>query len=120
MCIKFENNIPIHIQIINHIKILIITGIYKPGEKIPSVRDLALEYKVNPNTIQKSLSELENIKLIYTESTNGKYVTDNKSIINKYKNEYIKTLTNNYINKMKELNLNKDDINEILGGIKWN
>ena len=81
---NFDNNIPIYVQIVDYLKTYIIRGEFKSGERLPSVRDLAALFKVNPNTMQKALGELENIKLIYTERTNGKYVTEDKKIINGY------------------------------------
>ena len=79
---SFDNERPIYLQLMEMIKIQIISGKIKPGEKLPSVRDYAHEVKVNPNTVQKALTELERENLIYTERTNGKYVTDNSSLIN--------------------------------------
>ena len=110
MEINFDNNIPIYIQLVEYLKKEIILGRFKPGERIPSVRDLALLLKVNPNTIQKSLTELEYQKLIYTERTNGKYVTEDKKIIEKIKNDYAKELTNKYFSNMKSIGYNEKEI----------
>ena len=79
----FDNNIPIYIQLVDKLKIYIISDKIKVGERLPSVRELAMQLKVNPNTVQRALGELENLKLIYTERTNGKYVTTDKNLINK-------------------------------------
>lgn len=67
MQFEFENNIPIYIQLMEQMKLQIIAGELKPGDRIPSVRELAMVHKVNPNTMQKALSELEDAGLIYTE-----------------------------------------------------
>ena len=75
MILEFDNNKPIYLQLVEDIKKSIIKGEYKPGDKLPSVREYALLMKVNPNTMNKALLELENIKLIYTERTTGKYIT---------------------------------------------
>ena len=72
----FDNNIPIYIQVLEYMKIYLISGVFKCGEKLPSVREFATTFKVNPNTMQKALAELESMNLIYTERTNGKYVTN--------------------------------------------
>ena len=111
---NFDNNIPIYLQLVSLIKNDIIKGTLSPGEKLPSIRDLAITYKVNPNTVSKALSELENISLIYTERTNGKYVSSDISIINKYKEEYAASLTEEYINKMINLGYNKEEINKYI------
>ena len=111
---NFYNNIPIYLQLVSLIKNDIIKGALSPGEKLPSIRDLAITYKVNPNTVSKALSELENISLIYTERTNGKYVSSDISLINKYKEEYATSLTEEYINKMINLGYNKEEINKYI------
>ena len=81
MSFDFKNDIPIYIQIIEHLKLQIISKKYLPNQKIPSVRELSLIFEVNPNTIQKALLELEYIGLIYTDRTNGKYVTGDEKLI---------------------------------------
>ena len=103
----FDNNIPIYIQLVEQLKIYIISGHFKPGEKIPSVRDLALSTKVNPNTMQKALVELEEQKLIYTERTNGKYITTDEVLINKIKQEYALSLSNKYFKSMESIGFSK-------------
>ncbi len=116
MILEFDNNKPIYLQVIEDIKKSIIKGEYKPGDKIPSVREFALKMKVNPNTMAKALSELENIKLIYTERTNGKYITTDEKIIKKYKEKYLKNKTKNFIKEMEELELTKKEIEELIKG----
>lgn len=110
MNFEFDNNTPIYIQLVEQLKMYIISGNIKSGERLPSVRELALLTKVNPNTMQKALVELENLKLIYTERTNGKYVTTDSKLINKYKLEYAKELTREYFSKMDSIGLTKDEV----------
>ena len=101
----FDNNIPIYIQLLDYMKIYLISGVFKCGEKLPSVREFSETFKVNPNTMQKALSELESMNLIYTERTNGKYVTNDKKVIEKLKNEYAMTLAKSYFQGMKKIGL---------------
>ena len=110
----FDNDRPIYIQLVEQLQIYIISGKIQLGEKLPSVRDLALKTKVNPNTMQKALAELEDLKLIYTERTNGKYVTTDNKLLNKFKSKYAKEKTQKYINEMKELNFTKEEIIDFL------
>ena len=105
MNFEFDNSTPIYTQIIENIKICIISGIFTPGEKLPSVRELASQTKVNPNTMQKALTELEETKLIYTERTNGKFVTDDKKLIEKIKRELAEEKVNNYLNDMQNIGI---------------
>ena len=112
----FDNNIPIYIQLLEYMKIYLISGAFKCGDKLPSVRDFANNFKVNPNTVQKALSELESMKLIYTERTNGKFVTKDEKLIHKLKDEYAITLAKSYIEGMKRIGLGKaDSINYLKG-----
>lgn len=101
----FDNERPIYIQLVEMIRIEIVSGKFKKGQKIPSVRELALIMKVNPNTMQKALMELENEKLIYTERTNGKYVTENEELIETVKRKLAKEIVNNYLNSMKDIGI---------------
>ncbi len=105
----FDNNIPIYIQLLEYLKIYLISGVFKCGEKLPSVREFSTTFKVNPNTMQKALAELESMKLIYTERTNGKYVTNDKELIEKLKDEYAITLAKSYFHGMKRIGLGKAD-----------
>ena len=109
MELTFDNNIPIYIQLLEYMKIYLIQGVFKCGEKLPSVREFATSFKVNPNTMQKALSELESMNLIYTERTNGKYVTKDEKLIAKLKDEYALTLAKSYIDGMKRIGLAKAD-----------
>ncbi len=113
----FDNNIPIYIQLLEYMKIYLISGVFKCGEKLPSVREFANTFKVNPNTMQKALSELENMKLIYTERTNGKYVTNDIKLIEKLKDDYAIELAKSYFRGMKRIGLGKADSIKYLEGI---
>ncbi len=110
----FDKNIPIYIQIEDKIKLDIITNKYQPGEKIKSVREFALELKINPNTINRALLELEEQGLIITQRTSGKYITEDKNIIEKEKNKLINKKIDEFMNDMKELQLDKNKIIQII------
>lgn len=107
---NFNNEYPIYLQIVAEIKNNIISGNIKPGEKLLSVREYALRYKVNPNTMQKALQELEDNKIIYTERTNGKYVTTNIKLLKEIKDQNIKLKINSFIKEMNNMGLTSDDI----------
>lgn len=101
----FDNERPIYVQLVEKLRIEIVSGKSQSGERIPSVRELALTARVNPNTMQKALAELESEGLIYTERTNGKFVTDNKELIEKIKRELAVEKVNNYIKDMKNIGI---------------
>ena len=100
----FDNERPIYIQLVEIIRIEIVSGKFKKGQRMPSVRELALIMKVNPNTMQKALAELENEQLIYTERTNGKYVTEDEELIEKIERKEEKSVRHN----MKKIGIDYD------------
>lgn len=114
MTYNFDNERPIYLQLVQMIKLQIISGKLKCGEKLPSVREYANEVKVNPNTMQKAMQELERENLIYTERTNGKYVTDDIALINKMKKAKAKYLITSFVKDMESIGIYKDDITKYL------
>lgn len=105
----FDNERPIYIQLMEKIRLEIVSGKLKKGERMPSVRELAITMKVNPNTMQKALVELENEKLIYTERTNGKFVTENEERIEEVKKELAKEKVKTYLNSMKDIGISFEE-----------
>ena len=105
----FDNERPIYIQLLEKIRLEIICGNLKSGQRLPSVRELALTARVNPNTMQKALTELESEGLIYTERTNGKFVTKNEKLIENIKKELAKEKVNNYLNDMKNIGITYEE-----------
>ena len=118
MKFQFNNTEPIYIQIVEQLKLNIISGELKPQEPLPSVRELALLTKVNPNTMQKALSELEECGLIYTERTCGKFVTGDTSLIGKYKEEFCENAAKTYLSQMKQLGLDNKTAIDYLNNFK--
>ena len=110
----FSNDAPIYTQLIEQIQVGIVTGVFPKGERLPSVRDLATEAGVNPNTMQKALAELERDGLVKSQRTSGRFVTDDKEKIM----EVRRTLAYDEIERMVEtissLGYQKDDILRLL------
>ena len=111
---NFDSERPIYLQIMDIIKNQIISGILKPGDKIPSVRELALKFKVNPNTIVKSLYFLETDGLIYTDRTIGKFITSDLLIIKLHKEKYLKQKMINFLNDISLLGYTKEEVVKLL------
>ena len=101
----FDNERPIYVQLVEKLELDIVSGKFKPGERIASVRELALTAQVNPNTMQKALTELENRGLIYTERTNGKFVTKNQELIEKVKEDLATKKAKIYLENMKNIGI---------------
>jgi GntR family transcriptional regulator len=117
----FDNERPIYIQLVERLRKEIVSGKLKVGERLPSVRELALTTRVNPNTMQKALVELENEGLVYTERTNGKFVTNNKELIERIKKELAEEKINNFLNDMKNIGITYEETKiylQELGGNK--
>lgn len=95
---KFIDGIPIYSQIVDELTVRIARHDYLPGQKLPSVRDIAAQACVNPNTVQRALAELERSGLVRTERTNGRFVTDDEKVLK----EIYKSLSSAYINEMIE------------------
>lgn len=98
-----DNDRPIYMQLMEKIRLDIIAGIYKPGDKLPSVRDLALDASVNPNTMQKALSELERSGLVYAQRTSGRFITEDKEMLEQLKVELATEQIRQFFEKMKQL-----------------
>lgn len=105
---------PVYIQIVEQLELNIITGIYKTGEKMPSVRELAAEASVNPNTMQKALTELERGGLIYTQRTNGRFITEDRGMIMEIKKELVKEQVTEFLNKMDKLGFSRKEIRSFI------
>ncbi|MEK3660697.1 GntR family transcriptional regulator [Paenibacillus sp. FSL F4-0236] len=110
MTIEFDNNLPIYIQIMNHIKGEIVTGKLKPGDKILSVRELANELQINPNTVQRTFQELEREEIVETRRGMGRYVTSNEGTILTIKKEMAKDVLDRFIRGMQDLGFQGEDI----------
>jgi len=110
MSIEFDNNLPIYIQIMNYIKGEIVTGKLKPGDRIPSVRELASELQINPNTVQRTFQELEREEIVETRRGMGRYVTSEEHKIMTIKKEMAKDILDRFIRGMKELGFKDDEL----------
>ena len=115
MAWEFKDQRPIYIQLIEQIKLKIISGEYKPGQKFPTVRELAEEASVNPNTIQKALAELERAGLVYSQRTSGRFITEDVGMIKNIKLDIAKDEVVNFLESMKSLGLSNEEIMEFLG-----
>lgn len=110
MAWKFDNNLPIYMQITNIIKLQIVTKQLKSGDRLPSVRDLAETAGVNPNTIQRALSDLESEGFVYSMRTTGRFVTDNHELIAGTRLQLAKAELENFTTNMLNLGYEKTEL----------
>lgn len=106
---ELDNDRPIYLQLMERIQHDIISGVYKPGDKIPSVRDLALDATVNPNTMQKALSELERNGLVYSQRTSGRFITDDEELLKYMKMQLATEHIRQFFEQMHQLGFSDDE-----------
>lgn len=111
---NLDSERPIYFQLIERITMDIISGVYQPGEKLPSVRELAQEAGVNPNTMQKSLSELERTGLLYSQRTSGRFITEDMDMIEKTKTDLASEQIKEFLKKMEHIGFSKQDIIQLI------
>ena len=117
MAWNLDSDRPIYAQLLERIQLQIVSGTYGPGDKLPSVRELAAEASVNPNTMQKAFAELERSGLIVTKRTSGRFVTEDKDMITQIRTQLAKEEALSLIEKMKELGFEKNDILALLSAV---
>ncbi len=105
---------PIYSQLIEQIEIKICSGIFSPGSKLPSVRELAQEAAVNPNTMQRALSKLEEDGLLYTNRTSGRFITEDSNMIQQAKQKLASEQISEFLDKMKSLGFGKAETLSII------
>lgn len=114
MAWQFSSQQPIYQQIVACIAQGIISGKYPMGEKLPSVRDFALEASVNPNTMQRAMAELEIMGLITTQRNSGRSVTTEEDVIQKAKNQRAQVLVETFLDEMQSIGYSREDTMALL------
>ncbi|MDK2807468.1 MAG: hypothetical protein PWP24_199 [Clostridiales bacterium] len=116
---ELKNDRPIYLQLMEQISFRIVAGMYQPGAKLPSVRDLAADASVNPNTMQKALVDLERSGLIFTNRTSGRFITEDVSMIQSMKLDLAKEQLQIFLEQLKKLGFSEEEVkNFILNQVK--
>ena len=115
---SFRNDQPIYSQLIQRLTEAIVSGVYAPGEKLPSVREMALESGVKPNTVQRSLTELEREGLVFSQRTAGRFVTENENMIVNAKLHIADERVSEFLRSMKTLGCGRQEIISLIEGAK--
>lgn len=111
---ELKSDRPIYAQILEEMKKRIVSGYYKPGEKLLAVRELAQEARVNPNTMQKAMTELERENLVYAVRTTGRYITEDTELIKATKKEFAQSHVDYYYKQLRALGYQKNEMIELL------
>jgi len=111
---KFRSDLPIYTQLVEQIKLGIVSGSLLPGERLMSVRDMATEAGVNPNTMQRALQELERDGMVYSQRTAGRFVTENMQVIERAKKKIAEEQIRSFLGAMKKLGYQREEIFALL------
>ena len=111
---SFANDLPIYTQLIEQIKVGVVTGAFPPGERLPSVRDLATEAGVNPNTMQRALAQLESEGLVYSQRTAGRFVTEDASLLEHTRRQLAADRINKFLAEMAALGYDREACTELI------
>lgn len=114
---NFTDDKPIYMQLMEQIQLRIICGKYKAGAKLPSVREIASKISVNPNTIQKALTELEKTGLVFSKRTSGRFITEDIEIIKHIRCNLAKDTVTSFFKNMNEIGYTQDEIVELVKNI---
>ena len=110
----FDNNKPIYLQIMDKIKLQIVSHKLEPNQQLPTVRELASEAGVNPNTIQRALSDLEREGFVYTQRTAGRFVTEDLDLILQSRKQLSEEQLQQFVTGMVEFGYEKEELPTVL------
>ena len=110
MAWEFKNGIPIYLQIMEGIKTRIAGGLLPPGSKLPSVRDLAAQAGVNPNTMQRAMTQLEQEGLLYTQRTSGRFVTEDEAKMKELRSSLSEKYVEELFTQLSRLGMSREEI----------
>lgn len=105
-----DSDRPIYKQLVEQIELRIISGVYAPGDKLESVREMAMDAGVNPNTMQKALVELERMELVFAQRTSGRFITEDLKVIEEAKKNLAVQEIGAFLEKMKKLGMGRNEI----------
>lgn len=111
---QFNHQSPIYVQLCDIFKKDIAMGRLAPGDRIPTVRKISVEYRVNPNTVQRALTELEKEGLAFSKGTSGRFVTTDTTVIKRFQKEKAKEAITEFIRDMKILQYHKADVIQVI------
>lgn len=115
---NFDDTRPIWIQLVETFSQKIVSGQWAPASKIPSVRELAIDAGVNPNTVQRALSQLDADELTVAERAQGRFVTTDKEAIAKARVELAARATDSHVATVRQLGLSRDEAVSLLNA-RW-
>ena len=111
---KFREDLPIYSQMVEGMTRAIVSGAFAPGDRLPAVRELALDAGVSPNTVQRALSELERSGLVYSQRTAGRFVTEDRAVIARAREQMAQGKIDAFLSEMDGLGFTREQVVDLL------
>ncbi len=111
---NFREDLPIYSQMVEGMTRAIVSGAFAPGDRLPAVRELALDAGVNPNTVQRALSELERSGLVYSQRTAGRFVTEDRAVIARAREQMAQGKIEGFLSEMDGLGFTREQVVDLL------
>ncbi len=111
---SIRSDLPIYSQLVEQVKLAIVSGLFSPGERLASVRDMAMEAGVNPNTMQRALQELEREEMVFSQRTSGRFVTEDVKVIDQAKKKLAGEQIKSFLSSMEKLGYSREEIIALL------
>ena len=115
---KFSTDTPIYTQLVEKLRSAIASGAIPPGQRMPAVRELAVEAAVNPNTVQRAYLELERTGLVYVQRASGRYATEDPALIASAREQLARERTVRYLQDMDALGYGKEELFQLIQNLK--
>lgn len=114
MNVTFNKRDPIYLQVMHYFKRLIVSGDLKPGEEMPSRRQLANQLKINPNTVQRAFSEMEEQRLLYTEPNKPSKITEDPTVLRQLKKEWLNQAISQFVTAIDPVDISIDELLDLI------
>lgn len=111
---QFNQRDPIYLQLIDYFREKLVSNQFKPGEELPSRREIARQFNINPNTVQRAFSEMEEMSWIYTEPHRPSRVTQNKELIQKIKKDFVRRAVETFASSIQTIDISYEEVTELV------
>ena len=112
--IQFNKRDPIYLQLIDYFREKLVSNQIKPGEELPSRREIARKFNINPNTVQRAFSEMEEMSWIYTEPHRPSRVTQDVELIQKIKKDFVRRAVEEFVSSIRTIDISYVEITELV------
>lgn len=114
MRMQFNQRDPIYLQLIDYFREQLVSDQFKPGEELPSRREIARQFNINPNTVQRAFSEMEEMSWIYTEPHRPSRVTQSQELIHKIKKDYVRRAVEAFVSSIQTIDISYEEVAELV------